>query len=329
MKGTKQKAYDVAIIGAGPCGLTAAIYACRQGLSVILFDKGTPGGQAAQTEKIENYPGFAEGVGGFELMSAAFEQATALCGAEYVGVEVTEIRNPRGKIKRLATTEGTFDARTVILSMGASAKKLGLPGEERLTGRGVSYCATCDGNFFRGKDVAVNGGGNTAVTDALYLSKLAASVTLIHRREQFRAEDALVRRLSEVPNIRLMLGCTVAALKEEGGKLAGLTVRGGDGGETMLAVSGLFVAVGSESGTGLVKGVVKTDEAGYIVVKNNLATNIPGVFAGGDCIVKRLRQVVTACADGAVCADSAGAYLSVKDDSSPDSRYARLSGSVE
>lgn len=297
---------DIAIIGGGPAGITAAIYAARQSLSTAIFEKAAPGGQATMTEWIDNYPGFEKGMAGFELMGNMYRQAERF-GATLISEEVTSVKY-RGKIKTIITNSGTYRCRTVILCMGAKPRQLGLWNESRLTGRGVSYCATCDGAFFRGKTVAVAGGGNTAVTDALYLAKICKVVHIIHRRDQFRADPVLIQQMRDTANIVMHLDRNVTALTEDGGALIGIELFGKDERKEELTVAGLFVAVGTVPETAITLDL-RLDDAGYIKTNADGRTNVTGVYAAGDCTAKKLRQVITACADGAVCAYSAGVYL--------------------
>lgn len=297
---------DVAIIGGGPAGLTAAVYAARQSLSVAVFEQAAPGGQAALTDRIDNYPGFADGVAGYELAGYMYRQAERF-GAVLYPEEVTAVKY-RGRIKIVETAAGTYRCRSVILCMGAKPKPLYLVNESGLTGRGVSYCAACDGAFFKDKTVAVAGGGNTAVTDALYLANICKTVHIIHRRDEFRAETVLVQRMRDTANIVIHLNRNVTALFEDRGSLASIGLSMQDGRTETLNVEGLFIAVGTIPMTGIA-GELKQDDAGYIRTNADGRTSIAGVYAAGDCTSKKLRQIITACADGAVCAYSAGVYL--------------------
>ena len=291
--------YDVAIIGGGPAGLTAGMYAARAGWKTVLIERGLPGGQAATTDRLENYPGFPEGVGGPELMMAFADQAARFgMETEYAEVCAIDLEN-----KRLTLEDGEAQARALILALGATPRKLGVSGELENIGHGVSYCATCDGAFYRGKRVAVIGGGDTAVEDALYLSRFA-HVTLIHRRDRLRAMGAQVEKLRASENVEMLLTTTVSAIERaEQGLLLRLS------GDRTLAVDGVFVAVGVEPQTKLVEGKLALDAAGYILAGEDTQTSVPGVFAAGDCRKKPLRQVSTAVGDGATAAHMAGAYL--------------------
>ncbi len=298
---------SIAIIGGGPAGLAAGIYASRGGANVKLFEELFPGGQIVKTHKVENYPGLTGGPDGYAL-AAALEKHAAEFDLPVVYGSVADLK--------LAETEKTFTvngedyaADAVILCMGAGPRKLGHPDEDRFVGAGISYCATCDGAFYRGKDVAIVGGGDTAVADALYLSALCNKVYLIHRRDQFRAAATLVDRVKRAENVELVLNSTVAGLSGED-KLSSVTVEDKFTHEMReLPVSGLFVAVGILPRTELVKDQVELDGGGFIVTDKNMQTSIPGVFAAGDIRNTPLRQVVTACADGAVAATKAVEYV--------------------
>lgn len=295
---------DIAIIGGGPAGLTAAVYALRAGLKVKIFEKGGIGGQAAITNEIENYPSYIN-INGWELTNKMREQAAKL-GAEFVMREIVEVKKA-GKAKFLLfSAREKFVAKSVILAMGATYKQLGI--EKDYIGKGVSYCATCDGNFYRDMEVAVVGGGNTAVGDALYLSKLASKVYLIHRRGEFRASEILVKRLHNTKNIQLELFSQITALKGKN-SLQSLVIVNAQGIEKEIKVDGLFVAVGQQPQTQCVANLLKLKD-GYIDSKEDTCTRIKGLFVAGDCRIKQLRQIVTACADGAVAAEAAAEYIS-------------------
>ena len=290
--------YDVAIIGGGPGGYTAALYCVRSGLSAVVLEKLSPGGQMAATNIVDNYPGFEEGIDGFTLgqkMKAGAERF----GAQTVLAEVKSA-DLKSKIKKIDSSEGVFEAKTVIIATGAEAKKLGLPEETQLAGKGVAYCATCDGMFYKNKTVAVVGGGNSAVADALYLSNICKEVYLIHRRGELRASAVYMNALKAAGNVHLVWHSVVSKLLYDK-TLTGITVRNVESGETSnIECSGLFVAVGRLPNTALFKDTVELDAGGYIVADESTRTNIPGVFAVGDVRTKALRQIVTACADGAV-----------------------------
>ena len=296
--------YDVIILGAGPAGLTAGIYAARGGLNAVIVESKAVGGQAALTAEIENYPGF-ESVSGFELVSLIQAQCERL-GVAFVYDNPVNV-SLDGNIKSVETAySGVLEARAVIIATGAMPRTLGLPRESALMGGGVSYCATCDGAFFKGKAVAVVGGGNTAAEDALYLEKFASSVTLIHRRDALRADAILAKRIAE-STVKVAWNSVVTQLNGEN-KLSSVTLKNVKTGELGdLPVSGLFVAVGQTPATEGLKGVEL--DGGYIVTDEEMHTSLPGVFAAGDVRKKTLRQVVTATADGAIAAESAIKFL--------------------
>lgn len=299
--------YDTVIIGGGPAGYTAALYAARAGLSTLVLEKLSAGGQMALTSQVDNYPGFPEGVDGFTL-GDAMQQGAERFGAR---TELAEVRalKLREDTKCIETSEGTFYGKTVILATGAVARKLGLPEEERLTGKGVNYCAHCDGHFYKGKTVAVIGGGNSAVADALLLSRLAEQVILIHRRDTLRADKVYDAPLRAASNIRFLWNSTVTKLLH-GDRLDGITVRDTvSGTEQNLAVDGIFISVGREPVTELVRFQLELDRGGYVVADETTRTSLPGVYAAGDLRTKRLRQIVTAVADGAAAAHEAEQYL--------------------
>ena len=304
------KIYDMVIIGGGPAGYTAALYAARAGLQVVVLEKLSAGGQMALTEQIDNYPGFTDGVDGFELAEAMQRQAQRF-GAETVLAEVTGLRLAQ-EIKEVQSSEGLFHGRTVVIATGANPRELGLAQERALIGRGISYCAACDGMFYKGKTVVIVGGGNTAAADALVLSRVAKKVILVHRRDTLRATKIYHKPLMQAENVEFLWNSTVSELQHDG-KLTGVTIRNVQTGEeTQLACDGLFVSIGRAPATALVKGQLELDEAGYIVAGESTATNLPGVFAVGDVRTKQLRQVVTAVADGAMAVHSAESYLAEK-----------------
>lgn len=296
--------YDLIILGAGPAGLTAGIYAARGGLNAVIVESKAVGGQAALTAEIENYPGFAS-VSGYELVSLMQAQCEAL-GVSFV-FDAPVALALEGDVKRVDTAySGTLEARAVILATGALPRTLGIERESELLGGGVSYCATCDGAFFRGKPVAVVGGGNTAVEDALYLEKFASEVYLIHRRDALRADAILADRVKN-SGVHIVWDSVVTALDGDK-KLQSVTLKNVKSGTTSsLAVNGLFVAVGQKPATEGLTGVEL--DGGYIVTDSEMRTSLPGVFAAGDVRKKTLRQVVTAAADGAVAAESAIKFL--------------------
>lgn len=299
--------YDIAIVGAGPAGLSAAIYGTRAGKSVVVFEAMTYGGQIVNTPEIENYPGIRQ-ISGFDFATGLYEQATGL-GAEVVYEKVTGIED-KGSYKRVLTESGSYEARSVILATGAKNRPLGLDHEQELIGAGISYCATCDGAFFKGKDVAVVGGGSTALEDAAYLCGYCRTVYLIHRRSQFRGEEAAVEKLRKKPNIIFELDSRVIRLNGES-HLESIEVEQIQTGEIRtIPVDGLFVAIGQMPDNQAFSDLVNVDDAGYIRAMESCETNVPGIFTAGDCRTKKVRQLATAAADGAVAALAACDYLS-------------------
>ena len=300
--------YDTVIIGGGPGGYTAALYTARAGLSTVVVEKLSPGGQMATTDQVDNYPGFPEGINGFELGMKMQESAQRF-GAETLYEEVTALELEASP-KRIITSSGELLAKTVILSTGASPRELGLPGERELRGRGVSYCATCDGMFYKDKTVVIVGGGNTAAADALYLSKICKKVYLVHRRDTLRASRVYLEPLKSRENLEFVWDSQVTSLLQEE-KLTGVTVQNKKTGmEQTILCDGLFVAVGHVPNTELYQGQVELDQAGYVLADETTRTNLPGVFAVGDLRKKPLRQVITAASDGAVAAHFIEEYFS-------------------
>ena len=301
--------YDLIIIGSGPAGLAAAIYAQRAKLNTLVIERAmVSGGQVLNTYEVDNYPGLP-GIGGYELGMKFREHADKL-GALFAEDEVVRVEDEgAGKVKRVVGEKDTYEAKSLILATGAHHRLLEVPGEKELSGAGVSYCATCDGAFFRNKVTAVVGGGDTALTDALVLANYAETVSLIHRRAQFRGSPLLQRRVRENPKIQLRLDRRVQSLSGEK-KLDGLTLtRTDDGSQEELACDGLFVAVGIQPRTGFLQGVLDLDEQGRIRTHRDLSTSVPGIYAAGDCRDTLLRQVVTAAADGALAATMAAERL--------------------
>ena len=311
----QSQTYDLIIIGAGTAGLTAAIYACRAGKSVLILEELTYGGQIINTLDIENYPA-CDHISGVDYATNLYNQAIRL-GADFKFESVTTLNlhlPDRPSLKSVTTEDSTYFAPTVILATGAKNRPLGLEHESELTGNGISYCATCDGSFYKNKIVAVNGGGNTALEDALYLANIAKTVYLIHRRDTFRAEQALVNRLQDHPNIKPILNSTITKLIPDSDthKLKQiettdkLTLK-----TTSLTLNGLFVAIGRIPATSLVKNYpdLKLTSSDYIITDDNCATAIPGFYVAGDCREKSVRQLVTAASDGCIAATSAIQYL--------------------
>lgn len=297
--------YDIIIVGAGPAGMTAAIYARRASKSVLVLEAKAYGGQIINTPDIENYPVEAH-ISGFDFATRVYEQAKGL-GAEFKFEKAVDIHD-NGAEKEVVTNKGSYTARAVIIATGSENRKLGVEGEDELVGRGISYCATCDGNFYRKKVVAVVGGGNTALEDALYLSDLAQTVYLIHRRDEFRGEEANAAAIRTKENVKLVLNSRVTKLNAEK-KLKSIEVTNNDGTVTTLEVNGLFVAVGRIPENQNFASVVELDGAGYAQSGENCLTRTAGIFVAGDNRVKEVRQLVTATADGAVAASAAIKYL--------------------
>ena len=304
----EEKVYDVAIVGAGPAGLTAAMYAARAGLDTALLENLSPGGQLAQTEHLENYPGFTMSQSGYELSQIMHEQAEHF-GAHTVYDEVTDVAL-EGPVKRLHLPSGHIDTRTVIIATGARPAKLGIEREAKLTGSGVSYCATCDGNFFKGRDVCIVGGGDTAAADAIYLSRICNKIYLFVRRDVLRATAIYYDKLKNLPNVQIVWNTVVEEIVEEDGAVAGVRVRDRlTGNETAYEVAALFVAVGTVPNSEFLDGKIELDQTGHVVADETGRTSVPGVFAAGDVRTKMLRQVSTAVADGANCAEACAEYL--------------------
>lgn len=297
---------DVLIVGGGPAGVTAAVYAARAGLSVVMLERLGVGGQAATTYEIENWPGSTL-ISGFDYSQSLEKHAKAV-GAQIIYGEVTGF-SLEGAVKQVKVGEQTYEARAVVLAMGAERKLLGAPGEQEFTGKGVSYCATCDGNFFRKKAVAVIGGGNSAVEDAIYLANVCEKVDIIHRRDTFRAEGYLQRRLDALPNVEKVLDTDIERIEGERA-VTGLALKNKKTGEQQtLPVAGVFVAVGTRPRTELLGNLLPLDAGGYVDANETCTTPIPGVFVAGDIRKKTLRQLVTAAADGANAANAAIHYL--------------------
>ena len=299
---------DVIIIGSGPAGLSAAIYAMRAGLETLVIEKQPmSGGQVLNTVDVDNYPGLP-GIGGFELGMSFREHAQKL-GARFETAEVLAIEAAAEKEKIVVTDKESYQCRTIVLAMGATHRMLGVPGEEALRGMGVSYCATCDGAFFRGKTVAVIGGGDVALEDALFLARGCEKVYLIHRRDALRGARSLQPKVFDTPTIEVIWDSVVDSIDGEG-MVQMLQIRNKKTNEkTALSLQGVFIAVGITPDTGLVQGLVDCDEAGYVRADETCVTNVPGVFAAGDLRTKKLRQIVTAVADGANAITSAENYI--------------------
>ena len=305
-----EKIFDTVIIGGGPGGYTAALYAARAGLDTVVLEKMSPGGQMALTDTIDNYPGFEEGVDGFTL-GMKMQQSAGRFGAktEYAEVLSAELTQD---VKTVITGSGEFKAKTVIIASGANPRELGLPNEKQLVGKGVHYCAHCDGRFYKGKTVVVVGGGNTAVSDALYLSRIAEKVILVHRRDTLRATKIYREPLLKTENVTFCRDSTVSEILADESVSAVKLKNVKTGEETVVACDAVFVSIGRKPATGFLADKLTLDENGYIPADETTRTEIPGVFAAGDVRTKALRQVVTAVSDGANAAYFAEEYLNAK-----------------
>jgi thioredoxin reductase (NADPH) len=304
---TEEKIYDVIIIGAGPAGMTAALYASRANLSTLMIERGIPGGQMANTEDIENYPGY-DSILGPDLSQKMFDHSKAF-GAEYAYGDVQRISDEI-EYKIVHAHNRDYKARAIILASGAQYKKIGVPGEEELGGRGVSYCAVCDGAFFKGKDLFVIGGGDSAVEEGVFLTRFANKVTIVHRRDELRAQKILQKRAFDNEKIDFIWNHTLKEITEKDGKVGGARlVSTIDGTETDHEIDGVFIYIGMNPITGFVQDLGITNEQGYIVTNEAMETNIPGIFAAGDVREKTLRQVVTATNDGSIAAQNAQHFI--------------------
>lgn len=290
--------YDIIIVGAGPAGLTAALYALRANKKVLVLEARSYGGQIINAAKIENYPGIAE-VSGFDYATTLYNQVKKL-GAEFKFETVIRIEED----KSVVTKANTYKAKAIILATGSENRKLNLPNEDKFIGRGVSYCATCDGNFYRNKTVAVVGGGNTALEDAIYLSNLVEKLYLIHRRDEFRGEEKLVNELKTKENVEIIFNSNVVSLNGDK-KLDSIVVEDNSGNKKELNVDGLFIAIGREPKNSVFANIIDLDENGYIKYTKDVHTNVAGIYVAGDAKVKELRQLTTAVSDGAIAATTA------------------------
>ena len=300
--------YDMVIIGAGPGGYTAALYAARAGLDAVVLERLAPGGQMALSHQIDNYPGFEQGIDGFSL-AVKMQQEAERFGARTLLADVVKV-DLAADPKVVETSEGVFIAKTVVLATGASPRALGVEGEQELVGKGIHYCADCDGMFYKGRSVAVVGGGNTAAQDAALLSRIATRVTLIHRRDTLRATKIYHQPLMEASNVDMRWNSVVSRLLTQDGRLVGVELRDvNTKALSTLACDGVFVSVGRQPASQLVVGQLTLDQGGYIVADESTQTNLPGVFAVGDVRTKLLRQVVTAVSDGAAAVHAAEEYL--------------------
>ena len=303
----EQRIYDMVIIGGGPGGYTAALYAARAGLNVVVLEKLSPGGQMALTTQVDNFPGVDAGIDGYTLGEVMQRNAESF-GAVTELAEVQSV-DLSSDPKKIETNEGTFYGKTVVYAAGAGPRELGLPNEKALTGRGVNYCASCDGMFYKGKTVVVVGGGNSAVEDALLLSRVAKKVIIVHRRDTLRATKVYHKPLMEAENVEFFWNSAVTQLLENG-KLSGIVVQNLlTGEETTVDCDGIFISIGRKPATALVDGQVELDKSGYILADETTRTSRPGVFAVGDVRTKAVRQIVTAASDGAVAVHFAEEYL--------------------
>ncbi|MBN2057883.1 MAG: thioredoxin-disulfide reductase [Candidatus Saganbacteria bacterium] len=295
--------FDLIIVGGGPAGMTAALYACRSRLKVLMIEKMILGGQATTTFFIENYPGFPEGISGMDLGNRMQDQVRRL-GLDIVWGNATSLENKKDH-REITVDNKIFNAKSVIIATGTEAARLGVPGEEDLRGRGVSYCATCDGPFYKDKNIMVVGGGNSAIEEALFLTRYAKKISVVHRRDELRADKILGERALADPKIYFFWHSVVEAIK--GDKTVSEVVLKDKNSNKKLKVpvDGVFIYIGSKPNSELVKGAVKLDKNGFIVTDNEMKTSIPGIFAAGDVRAKSLRQIVTAAADGAIAAEAA------------------------
>lgn len=304
---TEEKIYDVVVIGAGPAGMTAAVYTSRGNLSTLMLERGVPGGQMANTEDVENYPGF-DHILGPDLSNKMFEHAKKF-GAEYAYGDVKEIIDEK-EYKIIKAGSKEYKARAIILSTGAEYKKLGVPGEKELGGRGVSYCAVCDGAFFKGKDLVVVGGGDSAVEEGVYLTRFANKVTIVHRRDKLRAQQILQKRAFENEKIDFIWNTTIKEINEQNGKVGSVTlVSTENGSQSEFKADGAFIYIGLVPLTKPFEPLGILNGEGYIETDSNMQTNVPGIFAAGDVRDKSLRQIVTATGDGSIAAQSVQHYV--------------------
>ncbi|WP_096202475.1 thioredoxin-disulfide reductase [Bacillus sp. FJAT-45350] len=304
---SEEKVYDVIIAGAGPAGMTAAVYTSRGNLSTVMLERGVPGGQMANTEEVENYPGF-DHILGPELSTKMFEHAKKF-GAEYAYGDIKEIVD-EGEYKLIKAGSKEYKARAVIVATGAEYKKIGVPGEKELSGRGVSYCAVCDGAFFKNKELVVIGGGDSAVEEAVYLTRFASKVTIVHRREELRAQKILQDRAFNNDKVEFIWNHVVKEINEKDGKVGSVTLESTENGEQReFETDGVFVYIGMLPLNESVKGLGITNAEGYVETNQEMETKVPGIFAAGDIREKSLRQIVTATGDGSIAAQNVQHYI--------------------
>ncbi|WP_226085836.1 thioredoxin-disulfide reductase [Mesobacillus sp. S13] len=304
---SEEKIYDVIIIGAGPAGMTAAVYTSRANLSTLMLERGVPGGQMANTEEVENYPGF-DHILGPELSTKMFDHAKKF-GAEYAYGDVKEVIDGK-EYKTIKAGNKEYKARSIIISAGAEYKKLGVPGEQELGGRGVSYCAVCDGAFFKNKELVVVGGGDSAVEEGVYLTRFASKVTIVHRRDELRAQKILQDRAFANDKIDFIWNHTVKQINDKDGKVGSVTlVSTQDGAEQEFVADGVFIYIGMVPLTKPFESLGITNSNGYIETNERMETKVPGIFAAGDIREKTLRQIVTATGDGSIAAQNAQHYV--------------------
>lgn len=298
--------YDIIIIGAGPAGMTAGVYAKQARKNVLILEKDTYGGQILKADKVKNYPGFIE-ISGFEFATKLYNQLKEL-EPDIKFEEVIEIKD-FDDYKEVITKKNSYKAKSIIIASGAQNRKLGLTNEDKLIGKGISYCATCDGMFFRNKEIAITGGGNSAIDDALYLSNIAKKVYVIYRQKEFRIESINLSKLKEKDNVEFILNSNITDIRGND-KLESIVLKNNDTNEeNTLNIEGLFIAIGHIPVSSMCKNIVDTDEKGYIISKEDCKTNIDGIFAAGDIRIKDVRQLTTACSDGTVAALNACKYL--------------------
>lgn len=304
---SEEQLYDVIIAGAGPAGMTAAVYASRANLRTLMLERGMPGGQVANTEDVENYPGF-DHILGPDLSNKMFEHAKKF-GAEYAYGDISDVKD-HGNYKTVISGSKEYKTKALIITTGAEHKKMGIPGEEELAGRGVSYCAVCDGAFFKERHLVVVGGGDSAVEEGMYLTKFASKVTIIHRRDELRAQKILQERAFANDKVEFIWNTVVKEINGTDGKVSSVTIENRETGETSdFPADGVFIYIGTEPMSKPFESLGITDEEGYIPTDENMATNIPGVFAAGDIRQKKLRQIVTATGDGSIAAEEAISYV--------------------